>query len=644
MRCIPSTRPQHLLNWSGNRGDQSRVSRPTSILTLPIVGFVVCASAAQGFAQSADRVQLGVFAPGSTLQIPLDSIVPATRLEVVIDGEIITSPFGVSGSTLSLAVPRTLSGVVHDIVVYETGPAGRTRIGTWEFETVEGAWDYFASVHIESGLRASGNERESYTRGGGRLDFDLDDGRSRGGLSFTLRETPDPATGSRVDIGDWFLESRLTFAGDSMRLRLGNHYYYADGHLIDEASRRGFSVRLTDPGGGYDASLFTLQPSQQVTTDNLTGLSDPSDRVTGLLASFAPVPGSGLRTSLTAYGGLAHDLPDGGAGEVSGAGLAFATPLGRSADFLLTWDKTTWDSGTGATTAQAFGAEANFTLRDGGDSSLGLTLGYDFIEEGYHSALNPDLIAGEETLTLALAHSAPEWNWELEAAYARTNAGAPVGTPEDHLGRLSFTASYAPQVFTGGFLNGSSFFFGAEVLTTDRIDSPPGSIAPSDNTIWSLSLGMDRFRPDHSFALLYTYDRFEDRTGAGLHEEVHGLEGLVSFTPSDRFNASFGADIEWHQTATGDFWQAEAQASLSYELIPDKLTYALEFGVEDYENPAIPDGAWLGTELAWDVFDSHALVVSADYGRGSKSYALAGGDGWVFGIALRQELALARYR
>lgn len=613
---------------------------------LGAAGLAMCSGLFQtsAHAQTADRVQLGVVSPGETLQLDLDSIVSATRLEIVIDGQIVTTPFGVSGEILSLTVPRDLSGVVHDITIYEVTAAGRSRIGTWEFETQEGAWDYFASIHVESGVRASGDRSETYALGGGRLDFDLDDGRSRGGLSFTLRQTPDPATGSRIDIGDWFVESRLAWAGDRVRMRLGSHYYYSDGNLIDDSSRRGFSMRFDAPGGGHDIALFALQPSLTVSSENLTGLSDPADRVTGALARFEPFPGNGTRLTLAGFDGFTHDLPDGGAGAVQGAGIALSGPLGTRADYLVSMDRSSWDSGAGATEARAFTAETNFALVDTGERTLSFGIGYDYIEDGYHSALNPDLIAGEETLRLSLSHYTAEWDWQLEAAYARTNAGAPAGTPEDHLGRLGFTASYSPQVFTGGFLNGSSFFFDAEMLTTDRIHSPAGAIAPSDNTIYSISLGMDRFRPDHSFAVLYTFDRFEDRTGTGLSEDVHGLEGLVSFTPSDRFSASFGADVEYHQTAAGDFWQAEAQASLSYELIPDKLTYGLEFGIETFENPADTDGAWFGTELAWDVLDNHALVISADYGRGSKSYALAGGDGWVFGIALRQELALARYR
>ena len=212
--------------------------------------------------------------------------------------------------------------------------------------------------------------RESYARGGGRLDFDLDDARSHGGISFTLRETPDPVTGDRVEIGDWFLERRLRFAGDTAYMRLGNHYYTADGGLIDESSRRGFSFRLSDPGRGYDAALFALQPSLTSEAGNLTGLSNPNDRVMGFLASAHPFGSSGLRLTLAGFDGNTHDLPDGGTGTVRGAGLALSGPLGRSADFLLSYDATEWDSGTGATRAKALSSEVNIELLDTGARSL----------------------------------------------------------------------------------------------------------------------------------------------------------------------------------------------------------------------------------------------------------------------------------
>ena len=137
--------------------DQNHVVLNVCVPSASVCALLVGMIAAPAFAQNANRAQLGVYEIGAVVQIPLDRIVPATRLEIIVDGETVTSPFGVRGETLSLTVPQTLNGVLHDIIIYEITPSGRERLGIWEFETDEGAWDYFASIHLESGIRAAGS-------------------------------------------------------------------------------------------------------------------------------------------------------------------------------------------------------------------------------------------------------------------------------------------------------------------------------------------------------------------------------------------------------------------------------------------------------------------------------------------------------
>lgn len=590
-------------------------------------------------AAGSERVQIGVFEPGSMMALELDRLVPAARLVVEINGQPVTTPFGVTGHILSLTVPRDLRGVMHDVVVYAETAQGLDQIGIWEFETRTGAWDLFAAIQTEAGMRGSRTGQESYASGGGRIDFDLDDARFRGGLSFTLRETgPD-----RFEIGDWFLERRFAVMGQTGYARAGSHYYSTDGNLIDQGSRRGLSFRVAAPTGRHDSSLFALQTTQGTTSENLSGLGDADDRVAGVLTAFHPLPGSALRLSFAGFEGRAPDLPDGTAGVVQGQGIALSGPLGSRADFRLSADRTRW--GAGSTEGMAYSAETNVGLLPPGDqNSLTLTLAYDRFDLDYYSPLNPNQITGEETVTVGLAQYMPDWDWALEAAVARTNVGGAASDPVDRLGRVSFQTTYAPQVFTGGFLNGTSFFFGAEMLQQDRIHTPAGAPAPGDNRIWQFSLGMDRFRPDHSFALLYTYDIFEDRTGSGQHDRIHGLEGLLSLTPSDRFSTSLGGDLELSNGVAGRYWQATAFANMSYDILPDKLTYGLELGLEHYEDTSLTDGRYVAQELAWNLHRNHAVVLSADWGRGGTRPALAGADGWVFGLALRSDFSVARYR
>jgi hypothetical protein len=287
----------------------------------------------------------------------------------------------------------------------------------------------------------------------------------------------------------------------------------------------------------------------------------------------------------------------------------------------------------------------NINLAEPGDErTLALSMGYARIDEGYFSALNPNLITGEEGVRLGLASYARDWDWSLEGAVARTNIGGSAANPEDRLGRLSFDISDAPEVFTGGFMNGASFFFGAEMLRQDRINTPAGAIAPQDNTIWQLSLGFNRYQPDHSLALLYTYDHFDDRTGANEDERIHGFKAFVTVRPDDRFNASALVGLKMNDGVTGRYWTATGSVALGYDIIPDRLNYAVKVGFERSDRSSVQEGGFVGNELAWNFSRQHALVLSADYGRGSMAQDLAGGSGWVFGLALRSEFSQARYR
>jgi hypothetical protein len=247
-------------------------------------------------AQVADRVQLGVMAPGDTLTIRIDRLVAPTRITVEIDGVAVETQVAVNGPTLVLRLPDDLRGARHDIVVYENSATGRERIGTWEFETSPAGWDVFASVVTEAGVRASRDRSETFATAGGRIDFDRGQGRFRGGLSFALDSTA--ADDERLSIGDWFLETRGTLAGEDLTTRLGNHTLYSGGNLVDETSRRGASVRLGDPSGRYDASAFVLKPDYSTRTVNLTGLTDTDDRVAGFLTGFHPVAGGSTRIGL----------------------------------------------------------------------------------------------------------------------------------------------------------------------------------------------------------------------------------------------------------------------------------------------------------------------------------------------------------
>lgn len=602
------------------------------------LGFVLPA-----LADRARQEQLGVVEAGQTVELGLDRIVPAARLRIELDGTRITTPFGVRGETLTLRIPDNLRGLRHDIVVYLDGGESPVELGSWEFETTGGAWNLSGAYLGETGFRGAEGRNEDYGRAAGRIDADVDEGRVRARLSFVLNEREDPDTGDRWEIPDWFVENRMSIAGHGAWARIGTQYFPTEGALIDDYARRGASFRLGDPADRFALSLFAVQTTQPGGSGNLAGISDASDRVFGVAGHVLPVDSASARLGFAAYGGKAPG-EEGAAFDVSGREISLVGPIGQRIDYLLSYATSSQGVGQDTREGDAFVSEVTLGLLPVDDArSLGLTFGYERIDLDFTAPLNSQLIAGEETLSGSLDFTSDAWTWSLEGARARTNAGGPDSNPVDHLGRLGFQLSYSPRIFTGGFLNGTTFYFGAEQLTQDRQTSPVGAPDPTDHTIRRLSLGFDRFQPDHSIAFLYTRDVIDDRSGSS-DETIQGLEGLVTFTGLDGFTASAGGRAALTDGEDGRYWEVTASAGLSIDLIPDKLVYGLETGITEFIDTNQPEGGYVAQELAYEVFDGHDLVFSAEYGYGEKTPRLVTDQGWEFGLAWRTDVGFSSRR
>ena len=77
-------------------------------------------------------------------------------------------------------------------------------------------------------------------------------------------------------------------------------------------------------------------------------------------------------------------------------------------------------------------------------------------------------------------------------------------------------------------------------------------------------------------------------------------------------------------------------------MIPNQLSGAIGLGELVTELPSGQSGRYLTSELAWEFLQDQELVVSADYGSGAKAHYLTAGDGWLFGLAYRQDINLFR--
>ena len=609
-----------------------------------LVGSALAAGLLSGAsAEAADRQQLGVVPEGETLVIAVGELVAASRIRVEIDGQLRDVPIGVRGQEVSIRVPDDLDGSRHDLVLFLETSRGSEHLGSWEFETSEGEWGLVSSIRSDIGVVSDGEESRAFASIGGRFDYDLDDGRVQAGLSILRTSRPDAESGDHVRITDYFLETRGTLGGNWLKTRFGSHYYLTDGHLIDESTRRGVSLRFQNPSGDHDTSVYAMRTTVSDGLENISGLEDSQDRLYGVTGFVHPVPDQGLRLSYNAYDGQAPELPSGQQGEVTGYGLALNGPIGDGrADFSLSMDKTMWRDGTGWHDGTALDSELTVQLLPlDQETKLAFSAGYARTGDDFFSPLNPDMIVGEESLTMGLEYFSHEWDWSLEAAAARTNTDGKPDQATDRISRVTFRTSYSPDVFTGGFLNGTTFYFDAQMQRQDRLETPEDAPDPQDNTLWQFSLGLDRYQSDRSFALLYTYDKLDFRSGSGGDERAHGLEMLASYTPSDLLDASVRAMVRRHESTHGQFWEQDASASLRYEFVPDRWSFGLSAGLSIYEDPNKEDSKYLRQELEWEMHSNHSLVLSADYRDGAGANRLLPGEGWQFGLSLRSDLGRA---
>ena len=598
-------------------------------------------------APASDRVSLGDAQPGEILSIEIDQLLPLARVKVEIDGVRVWTALDLSGTTLRLKVPSDLTGNTHELVLYEETARGDVVIGRWEFTLVAaGTTEAYVAVQLESGVVGNRDAHKVYTGFGGRLDFDIQDGLLRGGLSFSRATLPDPETGEYYAINDHYLETRHTVLGGDLSLRLGSHYYNINGNLIDQASRRGVSLRFADAANRDEAVAFVLQPGLSTSPDNLIGVADRNDRVIGATTQIAPFLNSGLRLGFTAFDGRAGDLPNGSVGNVRGKGVSLSAPVvGDRVDVLLSADETEWFDGGTWRSGQALEAELDIRLTPPElPDALSLGLGYSQIDQDFHSPLNPDLIVGERAKRVELEYAGHEWSWALGAEQARTNEGGSPDQAVDRLTRLSFETTYAPDVFTGGFLNGARFYFSSELFVQERLETPLGALPEQDHQLATFSVGMNKFTERGSYAVLYSYEDLEYHASPDGDEVAHGLELLASVAPTDRLDATVELKLRHHASTLGDFWEARAAASLNYALVPDLWDYALEAGIVEYSDSSSENARYLRQEIEWTFVEDHSLVFSAEYMEGPWSRRMINGDGWLFGLALRSDIKHIVYR
>ena len=591
----------------------------------------------------AAETRLGVVAAGAVLRLRVDDLPPLSRILIRIDGEDVDVPLAIQGGALLVTLPAALAGVSHDLVVLRRQPDQDEALQTFTFETPRGQTAYALSGTVEAGLLAAGGKTATYATGNSRLSFEIDRGRTTGGLTMARRLNS--GTGDMTtEVTDYFLQRRMALWGDDLIVRLGSQFLEDDLPLFDGASRAGLSLQLTDADQRHDISLFGSQATIWDRPHSAFGLADPADRVAGARGYIYPLAGRGLKFSYAGFAGniplLPSDRPGTNKGWSGGISLPFAQDRGTFAAALAqTWS----DDGLAPTNGRAVSAEASVVVTPTSDTqSLTLTASHARVEAGFYSALNPDLIPDEARTELQAAWYAPQFQADFSIAHARNDLSNSPTEPTDRFREAALDLYYAPQDFTGGFWNGTSLYLSLQTEDQRRLETPAGARLPEDNRFDSVMIGIDRFRAATSWALRYSHETLTDLSGAGEDQQADRIEAIYAYTVTDTITVNLAARFARIEQTGEGYEERDLSAHLSKQLIPDRLSGSIGLGELVSELPAGKPGRYLSTELAWEFLPDQEFVASVDFGSGSQAHYLNANDGWLFGLAYRQELNLFR--
>lgn len=581
------------------------------------------------------QARLGAADPEGVLRVPLDVLVPISRLRIEVDGSPVAAELAFSGRDLLVKLPTGLGGARHDLVVYRMEPGDDVELGVWSFETPSGETDYTMTGRIELGAASGPAGSEGVLNGSGRLGFSRDGGRWRGSLGF-LQAQDSTDRNPRTEITDYFLEHRGAAFGDDVIARIGTQELPGETPAMDDSQRRGLSLRLQDPGRRYDLMAFAMKPGEAEGRRNLTGLEEPDDLVSGVAAELFPFANRGFQVDLLAFEGRAAAVP------VTGQGVRLSGPVrGLSAgSFELGYARMENRSDRlGLLRDDALTAELGFALLpDDGSRSLSLSLEGSRIGADFYSPLNPDLIPDETEMGAKLTWQSAFWQWEARAARARNNIDHLPGLPTDSFRDLSFDLYFLPDDFTGGPLNGMTFYLSAAREGQRRLKTPAFAPRAEDFDLDTFSIGMDKFQPDYAWALGLTSERLHDLTGRGLDERRTRLEGLFAWTPDDSTTLTLSGEIGQVERGGKRYHREAVEAGFAWDLVPDLWSAYLEGGLSRDTEPDSETGRFLAAELSRSLTPRTDLVGKISWGRDAEAPDLAPEGGTVFGLVLRHDL------
>jgi len=606
-----------------------------------------------------------------TLNVP-DTLSAETMsgLAAELDGFDVTAYVQIASGQLVISPPESLASGSHVLRLVEYQAAGVIERGSWTFQAIGSG----PEINLDGNLSAEYVRRIAENN----LDDpkpDLNSGRGtidmRGSVSsgdWTMESDVQALLDSRQDqtltgdVAEGNFRVAADYAGQNLDVaaQLGRHGIKANNLLMSGFQRRGASLTSSTKRDRLSVSVFAHRPDDAVEFENMLGLSDPDNMITGTHVTWQPFERLSEKfvVSGTYYDGQGQSFGQNGFGQVladerDSGGYAFAADTYWFDDRLYIAGEvaeTENNYGFGDQDSDARSAEIRYNLfRDTqiGDTPLNLNVGvkYSAIGTLFSSLANQGLASDVETLQYYSTAYLGGFSTQIQASRVTNNVDDFASLPTDQLWTYQFVSNYTPSwTNPPKWLGSPSFYANGSWSEGDRKRAPAEFAGfDFDQKQKSFTAGMSSSYGKWSWTAGYGYSSFEDLTDVNSDRNQHNVDLGLSLSVWDRL--SLNPYVRWSQFEDQDFNQEDDtwDMSLSGQVlwIPNALdtSFNATVNLQSGDN-AFADTYTVNTTTTWVFLKPEpnrpgaAVDLSAAYQN----------NDFIFGQELEQFQAFARLK
>lgn len=593
-------------------------------------------------AAQADILDLGPVPAQGPILIPTPAVEGEIWIEIgTIDVTAFAQP---EGETIRLSGFAPLPGGPHNVTVHMLRGAHDARLAEYRVTVAAraeirhtGALTVTATNHSDA-ERVTGDVAGlvSARSGGGTVT---------GGGTFLGSTDPEAQPNGRpLEMQDYLITLQRPMGGGRTMAHLGHHAVSPGTLLIDDRARRGLSLGFASDDQRASLTAFAMRASDIVGAEDILGLNDRDDRITGLRMGWAPSAQVDLRFALEAYQGRGATYFADGIGDGRGVALsADGSARSGALRYGLAAARTGWDDDAEAQTfstlnGNAFSGYLEYdldTTEDGARVSLGAE--FALVDYYYFGLGNPSAATGVERYALSLDRSKAQ-NWQRVALSVQTDARAAPGiVPQNRVWEASLDGQWNPPDRDGAL----SLTYGLAYLRQDRIRTPDAAPPAQDYAAMTAYVGLAGWRAATSWAGQLSVIDENDRTDADADRTSVVLDLGVShaFSPAVAADAALSL-THTRQTGGSEWDQMDVSLGLGWELIPSLWTAAVEVDATFTDEPLVEDGAALVLTSTHRLTDRLDLELAAAHETGG--FTASGQDRTTAAIVFRLALDAPR--